>query len=179
MDAVNEGTQPSPNIIIIMAGTNDAWFRDKRPHAFDNIVGHASERDKNVVGHASERDKNVVGHASKRDETDDMVSLCGAVRHGCGMLKNAFPAARVVLVTPMQSTAVPDSIIAVASDIIEDTGQQMGLSVLRLDRDGCVVSEQERLNKQFTYDGTHTNEQGAQCTARLIVDFINNVGAER
>ena len=168
MDAVNEGTQPSPNIIIIMAGTNDAWFRDKRPHAFDNIVGHASERDKNVVG-----------HASKRDETDDMVSLCGAVRHGCGMLKNAFPAARVVLVTPMQSTAVPDSIIAVASDIIEDTGQQMGLSVLRLDRDGCVVSEQERLNKQFTYDGTHTNEQGAQCTARLIVDFINNVGAER
>lgn len=33
-EAINEGSQVKPSLILIAAGTNDVWFKDKRPHAF-------------------------------------------------------------------------------------------------------------------------------------------------
>lgn len=40
--AVKEGRCPPPDLIIISAGTNDAWFADKRPEAFTELNGYTS-----------------------------------------------------------------------------------------------------------------------------------------
>lgn len=34
-EAINEGSQVNPSLILIAAGTNDVWFKNKRPHAFE------------------------------------------------------------------------------------------------------------------------------------------------
>ena len=34
-EAIREGHQPQPTLILIAAGTNDVWFKDKRPQAFE------------------------------------------------------------------------------------------------------------------------------------------------
>lgn len=33
-ETINDGSQVQPSLILIAAGTNDVWFKDKRPHAF-------------------------------------------------------------------------------------------------------------------------------------------------
>ncbi len=166
-EAVNAGTQPTPHIIIIMAGTNDAWFHDKRPQAFEEGCTFSAAHGTTVRADSTVTNPN------------EVLTLAGAVRYGCRMLKQEFPDAEVVLVTPMQSVAVADSLITVASDIIEAAGKEMGTAVLRLDRNGCVVSAIERQEKRFTYDGTHTNEAGAQCIARLIAGIIMRTNSQK
>lgn len=34
-EAINEGSQVMPSLILIAAGTNDVWFHSQRPHAFE------------------------------------------------------------------------------------------------------------------------------------------------
>jgi lysophospholipase L1-like esterase len=34
-EAMNDGSQVKPSLILIAAGTNDVWFQDQRPHAFE------------------------------------------------------------------------------------------------------------------------------------------------
>jgi len=35
-EAINEGRQAMPSLILIAAGTNDVWFQNKRPHVFES-----------------------------------------------------------------------------------------------------------------------------------------------
>lgn len=41
--ACEQGTQPLPDLIIIMAGTNDLWFADKRPDCLSKWIGYDGE----------------------------------------------------------------------------------------------------------------------------------------
>lgn len=154
-EAVGNGSQSVPNLIIISAGTNDAWFRSARPYAFDATAAEA-----------------FTDTAAMR-VPESMLTLAGAVLRGCGMLRDAYPEARIVLLTPMQSTAVDDADIARAGAIIEDCGRLMGLTVIRLDRESCVVRKNEMRRKRMTTDGTHTTVEGARRNGILIARTLN------
>lgn len=159
-EAVADGQQPVPHLIIIMAGTNDAWFHGKRPQAFEPHRPHTP-------------------HSPK-----ELLTLCDAVYDGCLMLHQSFPSAQMLLVTPMPSTAVPDSLITKAGDIIETTARKLAatdstfchntISVFRLDRNAGFTSDSERTKHHYTYDGTHTNEAGAQRIGTLIANHLKN-----
>ena len=139
-----------------MAGTNDAWFRDKRPQAFAEA---RLCKDSLANWHPSET-----------------VTLADAVTYVCSFLRSSFPGARLVLTGPMPSTAVAPELIARTADIIEATGQEMSLPVIRLDRNTCFNSYDEQREHHFTYDGTHTSEAGAKCIGRLIAEYIVHSG---
>jgi lysophospholipase L1-like esterase len=144
--AYEAGEQPLPDLIIIMAGTNDAWFRWSK----------------------------VKEERGERREERGAQTLEGAVRSDCTMLRELFPECRLLLLTPMQTTKTSLGNIRRTGDIIEACGKKLGAEVLRLDREGCVKRKQELKKRTLTTDGVHTNEAGARCIGRLVAERVMN-----
>lgn len=156
VESVRTGVQPMPQLVVVMAGTNDAWFGSKRPLALSETADEAFVR--NMPASASEA-----------------VTLASSVRLSCGILMRELPSARIVLVTPMQSVSAGADAIAAVSAVIADCGCKMGLSVIRLDINGCVNAEKERLHRTYTYDGNHTNTEGARCIGEYVARKIEKI----
>ena len=155
-EAVDSGHQPLPSLIVILAGTNDAWFVKARPEALTMAAQEAFEAALTVA-----------------DSTAAMMTtLALAVRYGCERLRGRFPEARIVLLTPMESVAAGAANIARAGDIIADCGQRLGLDVIRLDRESGISAAEERTKHRYTTDGTHTNKAGAQRVGNLVARRI-------
>ncbi|MCR5678927.1 MAG: SGNH/GDSL hydrolase family protein [Prevotella sp.] len=158
IEAEKNGIQTIPDLIIIMAGTNDVWFNDKRPHALESL-GQQDCYMADAVDSVS-----VVLPCWQR--------LVGAVRQNVGLLRTAFPGARIVLLTPMQTTAAPVDSIAKASQLIEAEGGRLGCDVIRLDGDDCISSKHERQKRTHTSDGTHTNVAGARKIGNYVAGKV-------
>lgn len=154
-EAVSCGQQTSPSLILIMAGTNDAWFTKARPQAFSMTAEEAFITDTII-----------------NRPVWQVLTLAESVRYGCELLKTYYPEARIILLTPLQSVAAGTVNITKAGDIIEDCGRQMGLSVIRLDKDGIIDAKQEKQQYRLTTDGTHTSEQGARQVGSFIAQQI-------
>lgn len=146
-EAVKKGLQPMPNLIIIAAGTNDAWFEDKRTLAFSQNADEVFSMDEKPI---TDRPVNTI------------TSLAASVRYGCEMLMESFPNAQIILLTPLQCTAITLSQILRTGDIIEDCARHMSICVIRQDKTCCVSRTRELRTKRFTTDGTHTNAEGAR-----------------
>lgn len=156
--SVQDSSQARPNLIIIAAGTNDGWFPQKRPGVFD-VSAQEALSDSNIT----------------HRQLTEFTSLAQSVVLNCRMLSELFPGCRIVLLTPMQSTAVPLERITRIGDIIEQCGNGLGIPVIRQDKISKVVSANERRAKKYTYDGTHTSVLGAQENGRLIALKINEL----
>lgn len=157
--AVASGQQATPDIIIISAGTNDVWFNKKRPHALD----------------AAPRATTVVASPSSKRAANTVVSIADAIGYNCQLLRESFPDARIVLITPMASVKVPETRMAQVSDIITRTGHQMGADVISLDYKGGISRSQELRGYRFTSDGTHTNVDGARLNGSHIATELKSL----
>ena len=147
IDAWNRGRQPEPQLIIISAGTNDAWFPKYRPNVFDCDVAHAFEEPDSLFAQRT---------------PNNVLSLAEVVRYDCTLLMRIFPHAQIVLLTPMQSTSIPDMRLFSVAETIAKCGDRLSLAVVRQDKESCVSSARERTGRCFTTDGTHTNIEGAR-----------------
>lgn len=144
------GSDFNPDIVIIFAGTNDAWFEAQRPGMFNE-----SERPDHALGLA--------------DNPSDFTTLEGSIRLAGALLNQHLSSARVCLVTPPHSGKIPEENITRVSDIIETTGRELGYTILRGDREfGFHHNEESAKPYRNTYDGVHSNEDGA----RRIADCI-------
>ncbi|MBP3227822.1 MAG: SGNH/GDSL hydrolase family protein [Bacteroidaceae bacterium] len=152
---VAAGCLPAPDIIVIAAGTNDAWFRRRRPKVFAQTAAQAFS--------APAPDVSAPAAA---------VTLAAAVRLDCEMLRAALPEARIVLLTPMQTVAVADTEIRRTGDLIAACAARLDLACIRLDSGTCVVSVRERRRRTYTKDGTHTNRAGAQQVGRYVAEKL-------
>ena len=139
-EAVDRGEQPMPQLILIMAGTNDAWFQKDRPKVFDATAEEAFAIDNIRQRRASQN-----------------LTLAESIRYGCETLNAVCPGARIILITPIQSSVIKKAYINKAGNIIEDCGKQMGISVIRLDKRVFGMT-----------DGIHTSERGAKEMGTLI-----------
>ena len=160
-EATAKGIQPLPYLIVIMAGTNDAWFCDKRPQAFCEPSTDSTSC------------ANSATCCADTVPPSRVLTLHESVCYGCRMLRKAYPDAMLVLVTPPQTTAVETARINRTGDIIEQVGNRLAIPVIRLDHEGCIEREQELKEKRFTYDGTHTNKEGARRIGKLIARRID------
>jgi lysophospholipase L1-like esterase len=153
--ACDEGSQRSPGLILIAAGTNDAWFQGKRPHVFDKTA-----------------DEVFADTMTTGRPVSQVLTLAESVRYACLLLRERFPGVRLVLMTPMESTAVPIADIHRAGDLIEACAHRMGVDVVRLDGPGMISRRQEQVQKVYTSDGTHTNERGARLNGFLMAHRV-------
>lgn len=157
LEAHREKRQPTPDVIILAAGTNDTWFSDRRPNAFKETAEEAL--------------------AIPKDELlarplNEILSLAGAIRYGCLLLREAFPHAKIIMLTPLQTTVVADDLIARTGTLIEAVSQHLELPVIRQDLVSPLSSQEEARRHKYTYDGTHTNRLGAKTNGLLLADLI-------
>ena len=157
-EAVDSSLQNVPQLILVMAGTNDAWFQKERPNALSISACKAHCTDCCSI--------------TKRS-VNEVLTLAESVCFCCGLLKEAYPQARIILLTPLQSVAAGTANITKAGDIIEDCGRRMGLSVIRLDKNGGIDAKKEKARHHLTIDGTHTSESGAKIVGTYIAQQIS------
>lgn len=145
------GRQPSPEIIIISAGTNDAWFAEHRPQAMTR-----------------KGDTYLSTTDFLNSSPSEVLTLQESVMMCCEMLREAFPEVKIVLLTPLQTVKVDNAKITMTGDLIEECARINGCRVIRQDKDSPVRSDAEKVKKVNTYDGTHTSKRGAQSNGELI-----------
>ncbi|MDE6511361.1 MAG: SGNH/GDSL hydrolase family protein [Muribaculaceae bacterium] len=141
-----------PDLIILFAGANDAWFADKRPGIFDS-------NDKEAA------------YTSSTDPSK-VTSLKGSVRLVSDILSARFPDAILLFVTPLQMSKTDKDTIFKVSDIIEMTASEKGHPTLRADKDTGITHDQEALSPVYTSDGVHTNPKGARILGDYMTNFI-------
>lgn len=164
IEAHEAGTQPSPQLIIIAAGVNDAWFNSQRPQAFTYSARKA-------------RRQNDWSYLFQRTP-DEVLTLAEAVAFNCHLLQQAFPQARIVLVTPAQTIEVRPRLITRTSAIIAATAFSLGIPTIRLDKFSPITSKAERRRFRYTSDGTHTNARGARAHGKIIARQIKKLNLQ-
>lgn len=164
-EAIASGQQKRPTLVIVMAGTNDAWHSRRRPGAFDTTAEAAM---------ASPGDDELLLRAPS-----GVRSIAQAVRQNILRLRMVAPGARIVLAGPLQSVQAPDDLITRAGEIIEQVGEAMGVTVIRLDRDFELSASEEAASRRLTTDGTHTNVEGAALLGRFLNDRISALTPSR
>lgn len=157
--ACDKGMQPVPDLILIAAGTNDAWFSSSRPAVFDKTATQVFET--NDDGFITDM------------AVSKVLTLAESVRYGCEMLMERFPDAQIILLTPLQSVAAGTVKIRKVGDIIEDCGQYMSINVIRQDYGCGVYSIREKTSRKYTYDGTHTSVEGAMRNGYYIANQVS------
>ena len=150
IEIVKKNQTLTPDYIIIFAGANDAWFASKRPGIFDSIGTPDNFR------------------YSENTDVSDVTSLSGCVELVCDILQSSFPLSKYIIVTPLQMSKVSAEDIFKISDIIDKASSTRGCMVLRADKNVDISHEIERKTPTYTYDGVHTNAEGA----RLIGEYI-------
>lgn len=150
---VRSGVSRCPDLIILYAGANDAWFASRRPGIF---TAGSTTADGSLPA-----------------------SLAGSVRAVCGLLRENLPDSRMILVTPAQMTKAPASAVERVSAVIDSVGRSLGLQVIRTDRDGPINAAEERgRHPRLTSDGIHTNPEGAAELARFFIREIGRYAEE-
>lgn len=143
-----------PDIIILFAGANDAWFATKRPGIYENDRTPEKYR--------------------ANTSPSDVTSLTGSVCLVCDMLRTRFPETELVLVTPLQMSKTDEETITKVSDLIEQSGQSRGCKVIRADVESGVKHSEEAVSPTYTYDGVHTNPKGAKALGECILSHLLN-----
>lgn len=156
-EAVDSGLQPAPQLIMILAGTNDAWFQKARPRVFAMTPQEAFAADSTFTSLP----------------VSQIVTLAASVRYGCELLREAYPEARVILLTPFQTVAASVADIVTTGDIIEGCARQMHLSVIRLDQLSGISAAHEKVRRRYTTDGTHTSVMGARQVGNLVARQVS------
>lgn len=157
------GSQPVPDLILVAAGTNDAWFAQRRPGLLEKTTDEVFADTASLSAMAPSA----------------VLSLAGAVRQDCELLQAEFPDATIVLLTPMQCTAAPAEAIEQVGDIIEECAIRLQVGVVRQDHKGCVRRNEELRQKHNTTDGIHTSVEGAKCMGAMLSEAVQDILARR
>lgn len=132
--ATSHGQQVIPDLILIMAGTNDLWFAEKRPEP-----------------------------------------LATGIRQNCQILRDSFPKACVILITPPPFTKVPVARQQQAAADIEQCAKAMHLPVVRLDQATPLLPAKKLIKRGYSKDGVHTTEKGAKVLGRYIYEQVQKL----
>ena len=160
IDAAKAGQQPKPDIVIIAAGTSDVWFKAKRPGIYTMTPQQAT---------------NIPVATLTAKPVNKVVSLAESVRYNCELIRQAFPRATLIVLTPMQTTKVSIEEIRKGGDVIQTTAELMGIHVIRQDTPDFIDRTTEMKQFTHTYDGVHTSKAGAQNNAAILNRMISQL----
>ena len=155
-DACNDGSQPKPDLILILAGTNDMWFEAKRPKAFARTAEEVCMDTTALY---------------PTHQPNEVLTMAEAIRYDYEMLREFCPEATIVLLTPMQATKVSREVVTKTGELIDQCGALLDMPVIRLDEVG-IDSEAEQQEKHYTSDGVHTNTEGALLIGSYVTEKV-------
>lgn len=153
---VETGAISPPNLIIIYAGANDAWFEKQRPLAL-----HPSGMTMKDI--------------KSSDPPSRHLTMEESIMHNIKLIRDILPGTDILLVTPIEMTKVSPEKIADVSTIIENIGKKSGCSVVRADKNSGISQAEEKKHLTNTRDGVHTNAKGAKLIANLISENVEKL----
>lgn len=157
---VDNGGTAAPQVIIISAGTNDAWFQKRRPGVFSETPAQAfANTDALITGL----------------KPSEVLSLALSVRYGCELLMLRFPDAQIVLLTPTQATVCGYNPIRETADIIEECGRRLSIATIAMEGGSGTYRAIEYVKKTHTSDGAHTNPDGARRHGYFIANQLESI----
>lgn len=159
IEAVRSGRQAEPEVIIIGAGANDAWFSGKRPYEFHESVAEVFADEKTLIADRL---------------PSKTLTLAGSIRLSCERLMRAFPKAQIVLLTAPQITQCSYEDLRRVNDVITETGRRMSLTVIPLADECGTYNISEAGSRRNTADGCHTTADGARRTGRYIASRLES-----
>lgn len=59
--------------------------------------------------------------------------------------------------------------------VLEDCSAALGIAVIRQDKELPIRSEDERVKRHYTYDGTHTSVAGAKENGTILAQRIREL----
>lgn len=155
---------PTPDIIVIAAGTNDAWFAHRRPEEFSVTAEGA-------FGREDEEFRMALPSAFR--------SLAESVRYDLIYTRSFFPQARIVVLTPIPSVKISGEMLEKVSDIISTVAGRMDAQVVRMDRLSPIIPANETVSRRYTTDGTHTSAEGAKRHGQIVVRALTEVQLDK
>lgn len=163
IERVKSDDSARPDMIVVYAGANDAWFNNR----FEDMFAAS--------------DKITVPELYSPDFFFSIpTSLEGSVYYVCEMLTTAFPDASLLFVTPTEMTKASVEIVSKVSDIIENVAKEYGGDVVRADKIVPIRRDEELAGFRYTSDGVHTSPDGARVLAECIIKAIRqNLDARR
>ena len=159
IEAVKSGRQVEPEVIIIGAGANDAWFASKRPYEFHETVAEVFADEKGMIADW---------------QPSKTLTLAGSIRLSCERLMRAFPNAQIVLLTAPQITQCSYEDLRRVNDVITETGHRMSLTVIPLAAECGTFHILENTTRRNTADGCHTTADGARRMGRYIASRLES-----
>lgn len=147
--------QPSPGLIFICAGTNDAWFRDKRPGLYTETAEQAYNRPMTTATPPSQA-----------------TSLASSVRLTLMLLQEAFPDTKIIMVGPPYTTRAPRAEIDTLVQTLQQCAERSNVYCVRIERSCGIDPDKEKVKPDLTVDGTHTSQKGAWQVAHCVYDFM-------
>lgn len=157
-EAYKNGDQPEPALIIIAAGTCDAWFESQRPEMYSLTVDKAFKTSLQDL---------------MMKKVNQVTSLAESIRFNCEILRESFPDSRIVLLTPVETTVAGEARNQKVSNIIEECAKRLDVEVIRLDKVCNIKCNEERIKKHYTVDGSNTSVVGAQLIAERVFELLN------
>ena len=153
--------QPSlaPDLIIIMAGTNDAT---------------ASYRPSATSKSAAEEFADSNGYITDA-ELGTLTSIVSAMRYDIETLRTNFPGAQIVVMTPIESTTFTLAKIKEVSKCIYECAEYLGIDCVRLGDHCGIYREMENTTPTFLTDGIHPNENGAKMIGYYAASAIKSI----
>lgn len=159
IDNVVDNPANKPDLLIIYAGANDAWFGRKRPGCLNRGV---------LTPDLSQPEKCV---------PSGFTTLEASIKLSLSLLRSRFPDVDIILVTPVEMAQTSRKNINDVSEIIESVSLEFDLPCLRADRDVDIRHDVEAAGHTYTTDGAHTNSAGARLIADYIVSNLNDIGS--
>ena len=157
---VEVGKQPKPDLILIMAGTNDLWFIDKRPDCLDL--------------RASDIYKYPMTNVQKY-KPSDLTKLSLSVCYDCEILKESYPKARIILITPPQNNKTDLSQQHDVGSKIRGCADELGLQTIAVDKAYEVFYGPAIIRAKYSKDGVHTTVKGAKVLGRYIYEQVQKL----
>lgn len=149
------GRQAKPGLIFICAGTNDAWFRAKRPGLYSETVEQAYARPMTTTTLPKQA-----------------TSLASSVRLTLMLLQEAFPEAKIIMVGPLYTTRAPRADIDKVAQTLQQCAERSKVYCVRIERSCGIDPDKEKVKPNLTVDGTHTSQKGAWQVAQCVYDFM-------
>lgn len=158
---IEEGTQETPDYIIIALGTNDAW------HRYSASAEGGVDAVKELFNNTTDYEQDV--------PINTCLTTAMAIRYFSDMVTNNLPNAQIILLTPLQSSSISYNNIISIGDIIEECAKYCSYPIIRQDKECGVYRIQEARDYVNTKDGTHLSSTGAEKVGNYLAQKIKSL----
>ena len=153
VNKVDNAEFPIPDIVFILAGTND-YSRDK---------GDISDTFVNFTGDITQ------------SEPGEITDLVKGIRYSCETILNNFPDVQLILATPLQRGLAHNNTIFEIGDLIKECGRRLSATVIDQGSECGIYGYYEYTGDKYLYDNLHPNDKGNEKIGAFIATKLKNI----